>query len=346
MKKILVMRYRFIGDTVLTTPFLRNLRYKYPNAQIDMLVSSGSGEILEDCPYINNLIFFDTTKKFKYENGEKKSFWYYVKLLRKEKYDKIYVLKRSLSSAVLAFLSGAKERIGFDTEGRGFLLTKKVPYDKQKHETECFLDVLRADGIMVYDNYPEGFYDEKAKTKVDKVFSDAGLDNSGLKKVIIHATASNSNKEWGKENWSKIIEYLSNEKNVQVIFLGAKNDGGVYREILSFLKKELKIKPVNFCGKFSLKESLYAIKLSDLLVGVDSGNLHMASSVKTRVIGLYSPLKVKKWGAYPCKSGANILLTADEITPPKYLSKKEKKEFNYIEKISYEKVKEAVDKIL
>ena len=52
MKKILVVRYRFIGDMILTIPFLRNLRYAYPDAQIDMLVAPNSGEVIEDCPYV------------------------------------------------------------------------------------------------------------------------------------------------------------------------------------------------------------------------------------------------------------------------------------------------------
>ena len=139
--KILVMRYRFIGDTLLTIPFLRNLRDEYPDAQIDMLVAPVSGEIIDKCPYVNNFIYFDTTKKHRYENKEnqeKKDFWSYVKLLRAQNYDKAYVLKRSFSSAFLAFAAGIKERIGFDTEMRGFLLTKKVPYIENRHEIECF----------------------------------------------------------------------------------------------------------------------------------------------------------------------------------------------------------------
>lgn len=84
-KKILVVRYRFIGDTILTLPFLKNLRLANPEAQIDMLVAPKSGEIIEDCPYVDNFIYFDTTRKHKYENidKEKKSFWHYVKILRK-----------------------------------------------------------------------------------------------------------------------------------------------------------------------------------------------------------------------------------------------------------------------
>lgn len=61
-QKILVMRYRFIGDTILTVPFLRNLRYAYPDAQIDLMIAPVSGEIIDKCPYVDNFIYFDTTK--------------------------------------------------------------------------------------------------------------------------------------------------------------------------------------------------------------------------------------------------------------------------------------------
>ena len=52
-QKILVMRYRFIGDTILTVPFLRNLRYAYPDAQIDLMIAPVSGEIIDKCPYVD-----------------------------------------------------------------------------------------------------------------------------------------------------------------------------------------------------------------------------------------------------------------------------------------------------
>ena len=159
MKKILVVRYRFIGDTLLTVPFLRNLRKAEPDAQIDVLVSPGSGDVLKECPYINNLIYFDNSKKHRYEknNSTPIGFFGWCKYLREKNYDKAYILKRSLSSALLIFFSGIKERIGFDTEFRGFLLTKKVPYQKNKHEVDCFLDVLDADGIKINDNYLENW---------------------------------------------------------------------------------------------------------------------------------------------------------------------------------------------
>ena len=340
--KILVVRYRFIGDMILTIPFLRNLRYAYPNAQIDMLVSPNSGEVIENCPYINNFIYFDTTRKHKYEKGkdEKKSFWYYVKELRKNKYDKAFVLKRSLSSALLCYFAGIKERIGYDTENRGFLLTRKLKYDNKKHELLCFLDALEADGKEVKDTYLENWILEENKNKVLSLFEDNNISSKN-KKVVINATATNQMKVWDINNFARIIEYLSNKKEAQVIFIGAPSDKTIYDNIQ--YNEDLKIKPINFCGEVTIKDSLALLREADLLIGNDSGNLHMASSVGTPVIGLYGPMPFEKWRAI---GDNNILLKANLPCMPCSLKGECKYNKACMKSITVEKVKESIEKIL
>lgn len=296
--KILVVRYRFIGDTILTVPFLRNLRKAYPDARIDMLVGPVSGDVLKDCPYVDNLIEFDTTRKHKYENTAKKrgTFFSYVNSIKSEKYDKAYVLKRSLSSAMLVFLAGIKERIGFDTEKRGFLLTKRIPYIKNRHEVECFLDVLRADNIPVNDNYLENWTNPKSDIRIGQTFK--SLNISDKPKIMIHATSGNVAKQWPLENFAKIIEYLSNEKDFQIFYTGTKLDYQVYQHIHSLINVELKNKPVNLCGEFTIQDSTALISEMHLVIGSDSGTLHIAASLNKPVIGIYGPMNPAKWKAF------------------------------------------------
>ena len=270
----------------------------YPHAQIDMLVGPVSGELLEDCPYINNLIYFDTTRKHRYENRNSKrnNFFSYVKELKKARYDKAYVLKRSLSSAALVFLAGIPQRIGFNTEHRGFLLTKPVPYEKDRHEVECFLDVLRADGFIIRDKHLESWVKPEHSATIEEIFKEYGVGDEV--KVQIHATSGNTNKQWSPEYFAKLVEYLVNERKVRVFYAGAATDAKVYEQIHSLIHGKLEIKPVNLCGKLTLQESLALTSKMDLLVGCDSGNLHMAASVNVPVIGIYGPMDYKKWGAW------------------------------------------------
>lgn len=298
MKKILVIRYRFIGDTVLTIPFLRNLRNAYPDAQIDMLVGPVSGEVLEECPYIDNLIYFDTTSKHIYENKSesKIGFFQYVKALKQAEYDKAYVLKRSLSSALLAFLAKIPQRIGFNTEFRNFLLTKSVSYDMYKHEIECFLDVLRADNIPVVDNYLENWTSAETNASVNNIYRQNGISSKPC--VLICATSGNPAKHWPMENFAKIIEYLSNDCDVQIVHTGTAADKRVYESIRSLIQSDLKNEPVNLAGELSIQESMALINRMSFVIGVDSGILHLASSFRVPVIGLYGPMSMLKWHAW------------------------------------------------
>ena len=342
MKKILVVRYRFIGDMILTIPFLRNLRYAYPDAQIDMLVAPNSGEVIENCPYVNNFIYFDTNRKHKYEQGKgkRKTFWHYVKELRKSKYDKAYVLKRSFSSAALCFLAGIKERIGYDTEKRGFLLTKKVDYNNEKHESLCFLDVLEAEGKKIQDTHLENWINEENTNKVLSLFEKYNV-NKDIAKAVVNVTATNEGKVWDLNNYIKVIEYLSNAKNVQVIFIGAPSDKEIYEKIE--YPQELKIRPVNLCGEVNIKDSLALLKEVDFIIGNDSGNLHMAASVGTPVIGIYGPMPFEKWKALGEK---NILIKSDLSCMPCGLKKPCPNNKACLNNIGVETVYHAIDNIL
>lgn len=340
-KKILVVRYRFIGDMILTVPFLRNLRYAYPDSQIDMLVSGNSGEVIEDCPYVNNFIYFDTTKKHKYESVDNKtnSFWHYVSVLKKKKYDKVYILKRSLSSALLCFFAGIKERIGYDTEHRGIFLTKKVKYDAVKHESLSMLDVLQADGINIKDTYLENWINPESEEKVKKLFEQNNI-SPNMKKVVVSATASNDGKTWDIKNFIEIIKYLSDEKKQQVIFIGAPSDKELY-EKMDF-GSELNIKPVNLCGQVNLKDSLAVLKNVDYILGNDSGTLHMASSVGTKVIGIYGPMPFEKWKAL---GEGNIHIKADLPCMPCSLKGKCQNNRACMKSVTVDTVKQAIDNI-
>ncbi len=340
---ILVIRYRFIGDTILTIPFLRNLRYAYPDAKIDVLVSPVSGELLEGCPYIDNLLYFDTTRKHRYEFGKskKKSFFHYVKLLKLNNYDKAFVLKRSLSSALLAFLSGIKYRCGFDTECRGFLLNKRVPYIAQKHEVECFLDVLRAENIEIKDDYLESWVNELDLSEIKKIFEEYNVSNK-KKKVVVHATSGNTKKQWSKEYFAQVIQYLSNEQDAQIFFMGAKSDRATYDDILKLIKNELKNIPINLCGKLSINESNALISKMDLVLGNDSGNLHMAGALNIPTIVIYGPMDAKKWRVW---NNNTIALTPDIECYPCNLKIKCTNEYKCLKLITPELVIDNIKKV-
>ena len=302
IKKILIIRYRFIGDTVLTIPFVKNVRENFPDAQIDVLVSPNSGELLENNPDVNNVIYLDTTKFHKYEkqsaiNGQQpaklyESFFSCVCGLRKEKYDLAFVLKRSFSSALLSFLSGAKCRIGFNTELRSFLLTHSIPYKEKTHELDNFLNCLKPLGIEPKKYIPEIFPTGTEEAKANGFL--VRLDRF-KPKVLIHASSAHPYKQWPKRYFAEVMDTLFERHEAQFVFTGAKIDQGIYEKILSYSRNKKKFKFLNLCGLLTLRECFALYKGINLALCVDSGNAHLSAAAGIPTYVLYGPTNPAKW---------------------------------------------------
>ena len=308
-QRIVVLRYRFIGDTVLMLPFLEALRQQYPQAIIDVVVSPNSGEILTHCPWINSLIFY--CKKSENAPGKSakntvyiKGFQALVQHLKTQQYDWGFVLKRSLSSAVIPFLAGIPTRIGFNTEYRSVLLTHPLPYPERGHVVEAFLSVLEGVGIPTPQTPKlSAWIDPTTEATVtDRFFPYA----EGAIHIGLHAVASNPAKSWVTHRWQKLLGLLIERFEAQgvapetVFFhaFGTKSDGSAYVPMLESLPPHWQRQWVDWCGQTDLLETQALLKRMTLLVGVDSGLLHLATAIGTPIVGLYGALSVERWGVW------------------------------------------------
>lgn len=289
-QKILVIRYRFIGDTILTVPFLRNLRTAFPDAQIDVLVGPQSGQALQNCPYVNELIEFDTTRFHKYDRGtqQKKHFLSYAWQLRKKQYDTAFVLKRSLSSAVLSLLIGARNRIGYSMPGRDFLLTETVPWNAKKHEVESTLDVLRCAGIPITDNYLEAWISKKESSEIVELVPQL---NKADHLYLVHAAAAHPDKLYPLSSWTEIIRTLYDRTQLVPVFTGAAQDFELYER----LSADAQVKCINLAGRLTLRQSMALYQRMKFAICVDSGPAHMCAAVGTPTLAIFGPTDPVRW---------------------------------------------------
>jgi heptosyltransferase-2 len=295
--RILVLRYRFIGDTVLTVPFLRNLRQAFPKAEIDLMLEPFSGQVIEGCPYVDRIIPFELRTIHRYssqtERGNLAGYLHYRGLIRKGGYDTAFILKRSLSSALLVWAARVPRRIGFATEGRGFLLTDRVPYRHDQHEVENFLDCLRAIGVPVTSTGLELWPLAEHRQKVSALFAGAGWKEGDIK-IVIHPAASLPAKQWPLERFAEVMRSLRNRYPVRFVYTGAAGDAGLYQEI----ERRGPFGGLNLCGAMSLRENVAVYSACDLFFGVDSGPMHMAAAVGVPVVALFGPTDERKWGPW------------------------------------------------
>lgn len=297
--RILVLRYRFIGDTILTVPFLRNLRRAEPDAHIAWVVAPGSAEVVKGIPYVDELIYWDPVTIHADSRGKHRTFsdkLAFIRALRARHFSKVYVLKRSFSSAIMAWLSGARERIGFNTEGRGFLLTKRVPYCNDRHEVENFLAVLKSDGIAVEDDFLEFWNTPEEEAAVNELLLGAGV-NTGSGLVALHPFASIAQRGWHLENFATLAARFQ-EHGLTPLILGAPGD----RKTFDDARHLFGVGTVDLVGKCSLRVTMALLKDCSLFVGNDSGIMHLAAAAGIPLVALFGPQSPVKFGPWSGKA--------------------------------------------
>ncbi len=307
--RILVIRYRFIGDTVLAIPALRNLRQAFPDAKIDVLTEPISGDTLAHCPYKDELLFYAPRLK-----GEKKrtaqfptSLLGAARFLRRRNYDRCYILRRSFSSAILPLLAGIPHRVGFATDGRGWLLQRSTPYADQ-HEVECFLDVLRADGLPVTDTRNENWTDPATDQRVDRE-----LPADNRIRVFVCAKSVVPSKDWAPERFAAVLAWLIGGCNSEIHFCDAPGNAGYYATILTGVPAELRAHCHDWSTRLGIREAGSLMRRMNLTFGIDTGFIHIAASFHVPVVGLYGPLEPWRW--HPWDTPHTVLRPADVSGP-------------------------------
>lgn len=278
MEKILVIRYGTIGDSIFASAFYRELRQALPDARIDILVDDIAEGVMRNCPYINKIFYID---------GKYKNFFAYLTLFRK--YDTVYFLKNDNFFTKMAFFAGVKKRIGFDVKRNKFLNIKS-PYNEDRHEIDCYLDLLRVSKIPVKNDKTELWTDEINNSKVKEI-----VNCTNNKKILIQAYSRFPQKNWIDKYWVEVIKYLSNELNAQVFYAGGAKDIQCYENITKALKDYANIMPINMCGELSIPETMSLVKHMDMVIGIDSGIIHMAAACDTPSILLHGPTSLLRW---------------------------------------------------
>ncbi|AVB77136.1 glycosyltransferase family 9 protein [Methanococcus maripaludis] len=289
--KILLFKIGAIGDTLMTTPLIKNLKDNFPDAKLHYLIGNYSHEVLKGNCYLDNTITFDEDIFFK------KRFFDWINLIfkiRKENYDVVFVLDKHLIFNFTSLLFGIKKRIGFDRFNEGKFLTYQVPYFGRKHEIFYYLDLIKGLGInSEHKNCNmDLFLDKNDMDFADNFWNENSL-NSKLVVGICPGGAKNIGvgdddlRRWSNENYIELISNL-NEKGFEVLLIGGNTDKELEKQIF---KKNTCVSAI---GKTTLKQSAALLKKCNIVVCNDSGPMHLAASVNKKVLSIFGP-------THPCE---------------------------------------------
>jgi heptosyltransferase-2 len=337
MKKILIIQTSFLGDVILALPMVQALKKFIPESEIDFICIPVTANVLENNPAINKIIQYD--KKGDGKPGKLNNI---IRQVRKEHYDIVLCPHRSFRSALITYFSKAPVRIGFDINSFSFLLTRKVPYVKQKHEIQRNLDLLNAiNGFSITGSN----LSQKAElypSETDEKLMESLRSQAGAGKLVAIAPCSRwFTKQLTISKTTEIIKAL-HDKGYKALMLGGPDDFSYCSEVSNIVNNSEIL--INMCGKLTPLQSYLIIKKSVALITVDSAAQHLGGASDTPVVLIYGSTN-KSFGFYPLSSRYTIVENTELTCRPCTDHGREKCPLGHFKCIADLKVEEIIKKI-
>lgn len=281
VQKILVVTKNWLGDILFQLPAIERIRSHYPEAEIVCLAPGRCRPLLESFPAVDRVIEFD-------EKTTQRSLISRLALLfalRRETWDKAFLLHGSRTRAMFVRAAGARERIGYETDRRFFLTTGVPEPEEPLHQVDYFLRLLEVYGLR---GEEKGRYRYPVSGEVEKNIRKR-LQQEGLEKgrfAAFHLGANWEPKRWPPAYFAELADLLSERAGLPVIVTGASRDLPLGKAMMSRVRKA---DVRSWIGTTTLEDLAALFQNAGFVVSADSGPMHIASGAGAPVMALFGP---------------------------------------------------------
>ena len=300
VRRILVFAYHGLGNFIMYTPALRELRARYPNARIDLQVGNDTGceEVLEGSG------LFDNIYNLRYSDGVL-AWGRRAREIRETRYDMIIneFHSHSWRLALLVAASGSPWRVGHVTSPGwshrfsrfSFVFNLPVSMREDEHEVERYLDLISAAGAARTSQSqlrPFIYLAEADRQFAQGFFNASGLQDAPIVIGVQPGTSATMRwKQWPLDRYRELIErILEDTIEARIVLFGSAGE----KEMIEELARGLGPRVTVAAGKTTVKQVAALIEKCDMLICNDSGLMHVAVAVGTPVVAIYGPTDIRR----------------------------------------------------
>jgi lipopolysaccharide heptosyltransferase II len=311
--RILLVRLREIGDVVFTTPAVRALRRRFPDARLVYLVEPAAAPVVVNNPHLDEVIVAPRARGWRGLAAD-------VALgrrLRTSGFDVAIDFHGGPRASLLTWLSGAPERIGYEVVGRGWMYTRRVARPRAlrpRHSVENQWDLVAALGMTPPDprqDAVEMAADPSAVAAVNRRLAEAAVTEPD-RLIVMHVSAGNPFRRWPLEHFVAVAAALAAGHPMRrIVVTSGPSEGEAAERVIAGARARLghDAGHVLSCGEFSLAELRALVDRAALYMGGDSGPLHVASTTRVPIVGLYGPTLPAR--SAPWRDPACVTLSVD-----------------------------------
>ena len=334
LNKILIRGTNWIGDAVMTLPAVASVRAAYPKAHLAILAKPPVTEIYRLFSAADEIIPYE--KKFDTIPGV----FHLANTLRKKKFDAAILLQNAIEAAIMTLAAGIPLRAGYNSDGRGFLLTHAIRRTKdifKVHQIHYYLEMVKALGCA---DVHRAMHLETlispaaAKEVLQQYLPDGSRNIIGIAPGATYGPA----KKWLAERYAAAADKLSMDLKAQTILFGGEGD----LETAEQVRKQAHTSLINLAGRTTLRETIYLISQCQLFLSNDSGLMHVAGALNIPTVAIFGSTNP----VTTSPPGENTILVRKPVSCSPCLKKTCPTDFRCMTMITVDDVVEAANILL
>ncbi len=310
-KNIIVRMPNWIGDLVMATPVLADLKKRFPDAKITAMTRAPLHELLKADPNVDELFSFRKTSCFG-RHSERRNI---IEKLRQGKYDLGVLLTNSFSSAWWFWQGKVENRLGFSANMRSCLLTKAVQFPEERRKQHLVLTykkLLEPLGVKPSSSSPKLYVlPEEIDHAQQLLAKNYNMTPDRPLIGINPGAAYGSAKCWLPERFRQVALELLEKTDAYILFFGDASGAALVKEIC----RDLPPRVLNLAGATSIRELMSLIQLCDILLTNDSGPMHIAAALGTEVIALFGSTDAVVTGPYSSEGRGLVIQKKVSCSP-------------------------------
>jgi heptosyltransferase-2 len=311
IKRVVVRAPNWFGDVVMSGLALRELRRLLPHAHITLAARPGMADVFMDTDFIDEVLIF--------ERSGIASVWKQISEWRRHRFDAAVLFQNAFEAAAIAFLARVPRRIGYNTEGRSFLLTNPLPqpeWKDQRHESFYYLNIVPEVGRLLNGTFPTEDIQarlvlevsEERKCRARDFLRQQGI-RSGAPLVLLCPGSINSRaKRWPSDRYAALSDRLIASGAI-VTLIGSPGELDVSQEVC----KHAQHRPIVLTGATTVAEATAIVSIADLLITNDTGPAHIGAALNTPTLVIFGP--TNPLTTYPMSPNAEVLRRPPDCAP-------------------------------
>ena len=282
IERVLIRGTNWIGDVVMTLPAVAAIRRTWPRARISILAKPWVAEVYRLCPDVDEIIPFEEPGRHAGMPGK----WRLAGDLRKYRFDCAVLLQNAIEAAILTRLAGIPLRAGYNSDGRGALLThsvRRTPEIRRVHQIDYYLAMVRAVGCVPADRDVRLSPGADYAVTAERLFVQYGLQPNRPLIGMAPGAAYGPAKKWFPERFAGVVDRLIDDTGSQAVLFGSPGDRSSTVAVAQSARHPL----IDIAGKTNLKEAMAVIARCNLFLSNDSGLMHVAGALGIPTIAVF-----------------------------------------------------------